>query len=82
MELQGFEHMIPCPCTVVYKNCFKFSFERQTDRCALWERGREREGERKRIPSRLCTVSTESDAGLKFTNREITTWAKDGQLTN
>ena len=39
----------------------------------VWERGRERDGERKRIPSRLCTVSTESDAGLKFTNHEIMT---------
>ena len=29
------------------------------------ERGRER------IPIRLCTVSTEPDAGLKLTNHEI-----------
>ena len=34
-------------------------------------RGRERE--RERIPSRLCTVSTESDTELDLTNREIMT---------
>ena len=42
---------------------------------------REREGtsrgraerRRDRIPSRLCTISTEPDAGLEPTNREITT---------
>ena len=35
------------------------------------QRGAEREGER--IPSRLCTVSTETDAGLKLMNRELDT---------
>ena len=30
--------------------------------------GAEREGER--IPSRLCTVSTESNVGLELTNHE------------
>ena len=46
------------------------------------EKEREREGEgqrerdRERIPSRLCTVSTEPNAGLKLTNIEIMTWAK------
>ena len=30
-----------------------------------WEGQRERE--REKIPSRLCTVSTEPDAGLEFT---------------
>ena len=33
----------------------------------------EREGERERIPSRFCTVSTEPDAGLKLRNHEIMT---------
>ena len=37
-------------------------------------RGAEREGER--IPSRLCAVSAESDAGLELTNREMVTWTK------
>ena len=37
--------------------------------------GAEREGERERarIPSRLCTVSTEPDIGLEPTNCEIMT---------
>ena len=34
-------------------------------------RGREREGER--IPRRLLTVSTQPDAGLELTNREVMT---------
>ena len=33
--------------------------------------GAEREGERERIPSRLCTISTEPDAGLEPMNHEI-----------
>ena len=36
-------------------------------------RGRERERGRQRIPSRLCVVSREPDAGLELTNHEITT---------
>ena len=36
--------------------------------------GAKREGER--IPSRLCTVSTELSVGLYLTNHEIMTWAK------
>ena len=32
--------------------------------------------------SRLWAVSTEPDAGLELTNREIMTWAKVGRLTN
>uniref|UniRef100_A0A673UP46 Prohibitin n=1 Tax=Suricata suricatta TaxID=37032 RepID=A0A673UP46_SURSU len=35
--------------------------------------GRGREGERERIPSRFCTVSSEPDEGLQPTNREIMT---------
>ena len=31
----------------------------------------QRERERERIPSRLCTVSLEPDVGLEPTNREI-----------
>ena len=31
------------------------------------------ERERERIPSRLCTVSTEPDVALEFANSEITT---------
>ena len=49
----------------------------------FWERGREhvwvRQGQREmgeRIPSRLCTGSTEPSAGLDLTNRETMTQAK------
>ena len=35
-----------------------------------------------KIPSRLCTVSTEPNAGLEPTNRDIMTWAKVGRLTD
>ena len=40
-----------------------------------FEREREigRRGEAERIPSRLCTISVESDVGLKFMNGEIMT---------
>ena len=39
------------------------------------ERGRERERERERerIPSRLCTISTEPNTGLDLINCEIMT---------
>ena len=40
------------------------------------ERGRER------IPSGLCTVSTEPNARLKPMNREIMTQAEAGRLTD
>ena len=33
----------------------------------------EREGERERIPSRLCAMSAEPQAGLDLVNREIMT---------
>ena len=46
--------------------------EREKEQASRWgvERGRQR------IPSRLHTVNTEPDAGLKLTNFEIMTWAK------
>ena len=50
-----------------YGNLLKFYF------FILREREQERGRERERIPSRLCAVSTESDAVLKLTNREIRT---------
>ena len=37
------------------------------------ERAQVGEGRRERIPSRLCTISTEPNAGLKLTTREIMT---------
>ena len=38
-----------------------------------FERAQAEEGQRERIPSRLCTVSTEPKVGLKLTNQEIVT---------
>ena len=40
------------------------------------EREGERERERERIPSRLCTVSTEPEVGLELTNGELMTQAE------
>ena len=34
---------------------------------------KERETERERIPSRLCTISAEPEEGLEVKNREIVT---------
>ena len=46
------------------------------------KRGREREGDTdSEAGSGLRAVSTEPDAGLKLTNREIMTWAEAGRLT-
>ena len=42
----------------------------------LRERERAEEGQRERIPSRLCTVSTEPDTGLELAYREIVTRAE------
>ena len=39
-------------------------------------------GQRERIPSRLCTVSTEPDAGLEPMNHEIVTTAESRRLMN
>ena len=52
---------------------FIFETERQRKRDReLTEEG-QRERRRERIPSRFHTVSTEPDAGLELTHREITT---------
>ena len=48
-------------------------FERERKRVRGRDRERERERERERLPSRLCAVSTELDAGLDPTNCEIVT---------
>ena len=45
--------------------------ERERKRTHAGVGQREREGDR--IPSRLCTVRTEPDAGLELTNREVMT---------
>ena len=47
------------------------------------EREREREGDTEaKAGSRLWAVSTEPNAGLELTNREIMTWAEVGRLTD
>ena len=46
-------------------------------------RGAEREGDTElETGSRLWAVSTEPDAGLELTDREIMTWARVGRLTD
>ena len=40
------------------------------------ERERQRQRERERLPSRLCTVSTEPDVGVESTNCKIMTEPK------
>ena len=46
------------------------------------EQGRSREGDTEsKAGSRIWAVSTEPDAGLELTNREIVTWAKVGRPT-
>ena len=45
--------------------------------------GSEREGDTEsETGSRLRAVSTEPDAGLELTDREIMTWAEVGRLTD
>ena len=48
---------------------YLFLRDRERERTHIGRRGAERE----RIPSRLCTVSTEPETGLKLTNGEIMT---------
>ena len=58
---------------------FIFERERQS---ACWG-GAEREGDTEsETGSRLWAVSTEPDAGLELTDREIMTWAEVGRLTD
>ena len=54
------------------------------DRDRVWVGGgAEREGDTEsEAGSRLWAVSTEPNAGLKPTNREIMTWAEVGRLTD
>ena len=56
---------------------FERERERESEREQDRDRERERERERReRIPSRLCAVSTEPDAGLELPNLEIMTRAE------
>ena len=57
--------------------------ERERERQSVSGRGAEREGDTEsKAGSRLRTVSTEPDVGLKPTNREIKTGAKLSRSTN
>ena len=47
-----------------------------------WVRGRKRGRQRSEAGSRLQAVSTEPDAGLELTSREIMTSAEVGHSTN
>ena len=59
-----------------------FICERETERQSMSQGGAEREGgTESEAGSRLWAVSTEPDAGLQPTNREIVTWAKVRRLT-
>ena len=53
------------------------------DRDRAWTGDGQREGDTEsETGSRLWAVSTEPDAGLELTDREIMTWAKVGRLTD
>ena len=61
----------------VFKKCsFTYFWERQRESMCTYNWGRGRERGRERIPSWLCTVSTEPNMGLQLTNHEIMTWAQ------
>ena len=57
--------------------------ERQRETESMSGGGAESEGDRgSEAGSRLRAISTEPDAGLELTNREIMTWAEVGRLTD
>ena len=56
-------------------------WERERAQVGLEQRQRGGDTESK-AGSRLWTISTESDAGLKLTNHEIMTWAEVVSLTD
>ena len=60
---------------------FLFIFETERDRA--WTGEGQREGDTEsEAGSRLRAVSTEPEAGLDLTDREIMTWAEVGRLTD
>ena len=52
---------------------FIYYFEREREHMREQGKDREKEGERERIPSSLCAVSTEPNARLEPTSRDIMT---------
>ena len=64
-------------------NVYLFLRVRERERERAWTGKRQKEREREsKAGSRLWAVSTEPNAGLESTNREIMTWAKIGRLTD
>ena len=60
---------------------FVFTFETERDRAWTGEGQREGDTESKTV-SRLWAVSTEPEAGLGLTDRQIMTWTEVGRSTN
>ena len=56
-----------------FKSLFMLRERERVSMCVSREEA-EREGERERIPSRLCAVRTEPHAGFSLMNHEIMTW--------
>ena len=68
--------------TVFASFFFNVLFIFETERDRAWTGEGQREGDTEsETGSRLWAVSTEPDAGLELTDREIMTWAKVGRLT-
>ena len=78
--------MHPAPQTailffLIFFNVFLLIFEMERDRA--WTGEGQREGDTEsETSSRLWAVSTEPDAGLELTDREIMTWAEVGRSTD
>ena len=70
------------PLFFPFKKVFNvYLFLGKRERQSMSGAGAEREGDTEsEAGSRLWAVSTEPDAGLKLTDREILTWAKVGML--
>ena len=68
---------------ILVNNSFSFFFNVHFERESMSRGGAEREEDTEsEAGSRLWAVSTEPDAGLELTNREIMTWANVGHLTD
>ena len=82
-RLPAIETAAPSVCAA-HPLCLKFLcflslyiyFKREREQAGEGQTGRER------IPSRLCTVSEESDKGLELMNHETMTRAEVGHLTD
>lgn len=68
VQQEIFNYICGSYCMPFLKSLFIY-FEREN------KPGRSEKEGREKIPSRLCTTSTEPHAGLELMNRKITTWA-------